>query len=326
MPWLAGQDHGRPFIRYPLRVSARRDMVSARNAGGGNFPSAPMMRSIETVPRLAWFTVGPALLWMLAFFAVPFLALALMSLWSLTASGIDHTLSLSNYVSFFIDDRYLQALVNSLEVAFTVTILSVLLAYPFAWFLAEQVPRRWQWLALGLAVLPFWTSYVVRSYAWMLVLADEGVMNQTLLRWGFTDAPIQLASTRLATVVGFVHVFVMLLSLTIYASLKQLSASHRRDAADLGANPLQVFFHVVLPLTLPGVAVGAFFTFVLAIGDYITPQILGSSHDLLMPKLIMMQVVGRGDLPFASALCLLLMVVVSIAYLICARWLKLERA
>jgi spermidine/putrescine transport system permease protein len=118
----------------------------------------------------------------------------------------------------------------------------------------------------------------------------------------------------------------MLLTLTIYASLKQLPPSYRRAAADLGANGLQTFLHIILPLTLPGIMVGAFLTFVLAIGDYVTPQILGGNNELLMPQLIMLQIGRRGDFPLAAALSLILMVVVTIAYLATARWLKLERA
>ncbi len=131
-----------------------------------------------------------------------------------------------------------------------VTVVSVVLAYPFAWILAEHVPARWQRLALMLAVLPFWTSYVVRSYSWLLVLAQNGVINKALIGSGLIAEPVQLANTRFATVVGFVHFFVMLLTLTIFANLKQLSPSYRKAAADLGAGPVRTFLHVVLPLTL----------------------------------------------------------------------------
>jgi spermidine/putrescine transport system permease protein len=178
---------------------------------------------------------------------------------------------------------------------------------------------------LMLAVLPFWTSYVVRSYSWLLVLAENGVVNRSMMGLGIISEPVQLANTRLATVTGFVHFFVMLLTLTIFANLKQLGPSYRKAAADLGAGPLSIFLHVTLPLTLPGVMVGAFLTFVLAIGDYITPQILGGNNELLMPQLIMMQIGRRGDFPLASALALILMAVVTIAYIACARWLKIER-
>jgi len=207
-----------------------------------------------------------------------------------------------------------------------VTIVSVLVAYPFAWILAEHVPERLQRLALMLAVLPFWTSYVVRSYSWLLVLAEKGVVNDALTGIGLFAEPVQLANTRLATVIGFVHFFVMLLTLTIFANLKQLGPSYRKAAADLGAGPVRTYIHVILPLTLPGIMVGAFLTFVLAIGDYITPQILGGNNELLMPQLIMMQIGRRGDFASASALSIILMLVVTIAYLACARWLKIDRA
>ncbi len=234
-------------------------------------------------------------------------------------------LTFSNYAQFFTNPSYWRAMTNSLEVTAVVTVVSIVLAYPFAWILCELVPERWQRLALILAVLPFWTSYVVRSYSWLLVLAEQGVVNDTLLALGVLAEPVQLANTRTATIVGFVHFFVMLLTLTIYASLKQLSPNYRRAAADLGAGPVRTFLHVILPLTLPGIMVGAFLTFVLAIGDYITPQILGGNNELLMPQLIMMQIGRRGDFPLASALSLILMAAVSIAYLGCARWLKIER-
>ncbi len=270
---------------------------------------------------LPWVLVSPALLWTLLFFVVPFAAMALLSL-SVPGSN---DLTLSNYRQFFDNPSYYRAMINSLEVTGLVTVISVLLAYPFAWILAEQVPVRLQRLALLLAILPFWTSYVVRSYSWLLVLAQNGVINEALLRSGLLAEPLQLANTRAATVIGFVHFFVMLLTLTIFASLKQLSPSYRKAATDLGAGPIRTFVYIILPLTIPGVMVGAFLTFVLAIGDYITPQILGGNNELLMPQLIMMQIGRRGDFPLASALALILMAVVTIAYIACARWLKIER-
>jgi spermidine/putrescine transport system permease protein len=277
--------------------------------------------SAAAANRIGWASVTPALLWTLVFFVVPFIAMGIVSLYPKGAEEM----SLANYAQFFANPSYWRALTNSLEVTLIVTLVSVLLAYPFAWILAFVVPERLQRLALMLAVLPFWTSYVVRSYSWLLVLAEKGVANTALLDLGLVAEPLQIANTRAATVIGFVHFFVMLLTLTIYANLKQLSPNYRKAAADLGASPLQAFIHVILPLTLPGIMVGAFLTFVLAIGDYITPQILGGNNELLMPQLIMMQIGRRGDFGSASALSLILLAVVTLAYLACARWLKIER-
>ncbi|MEE8246656.1 MAG: ABC transporter permease, partial [Alphaproteobacteria bacterium] len=183
----------------------------------------------------------------------------------------------------------------------------------------------WQRLMLMLVVLPFWTSYVIRSYSWLLVLSNNGVINQALLGLGLIDQPLAMSNTRGATVLGFVHFFTMLLTLTIYANLAQIKDSYRKAAADLGASSLQIFLRITLPLSLPGVAVGAFLTFVLAIGDYITPQILGGSRELLMPQAIMLQIGRRADFPMASALSMVLMVVVTAVFLAFARRLRMDR-
>ncbi|WP_026319074.1 ABC transporter permease [Amorphus coralli] len=273
-----------------------------------------------------WAFVVPALLWTVAFFCAPFVVMAAVSLWERVGTDLVASWSFVNYAKFFARPHFLEAMANSLEVTAIVTVLSILLAYPLAWILAERVPERWQRIALICAILPFWTSYVVRSYAWLLVLANNGVINQALTGIGLIDEPLSLANSRTATVIGFVHFFVMLLTLTIYANLKQLPKNYARAAADLGASRFATFVHVILPLTLPGIMVGAFLTFVLCIGDYITPQILGGNSDLVMPQLIMLQIGRRADFPTASALAILLMVVVTLVYIACARWLKLERA
>jgi spermidine/putrescine transport system permease protein len=150
-------------------------------------------------------------------------------------------------------------------------------------------------------------------------------VNGALTGLGLTAEPLTLASTRFATVTGFVHFFVMLLTLTIYANLRQLSPNYRRAAQDLGAGPLRTFWHVVLPLTLPGVVTGAFLTFVLCIGDYVTPQILGGNTELTVPQVIMVQLGRRADFPLASALALVLMALVSLVYLAAARHMRIDR-
>ncbi len=272
-----------------------------------------------------WRLVLPALLWTVAFFVIPFLFMAVMSLWHRIGGEIVATWNLDNYVEFLTKPHLVKSLLNSIEISFCVTVISIVLAYPLAWIIAERVPARWQRTALILAILPFWTSYVVRSYAWLLVLSKQGIVNTFLLDVGIIAEPLAIASTRYATIIGFVHFFVMLLTLTIYANLKQLSPNYARAATDLGAGPLRTFWHVILPLTLPGIMVGAFLTFVLCIGDYITPKILGGSNELVLPQVIMLQIGRRADFPNAAAMSIILMAVVIIAYLLCARWLKMER-
>jgi spermidine/putrescine transport system permease protein len=275
--------------------------------------------------RLGWGLVAPALLWTLAFFVLPFFAMLALSFARMEGRTVVPGFDPGNYVRFFTDWTLLKALVTSLEITVVVTIMSLILAYPLAAIIAFRVPPRWQRLALLLAVLPFWTSYVVRSYSWLLVLGQNGVVNKALLWAGVIAEPLEIAATRAATVIGFVHFFVMLLTLTIYANLIQLSPNYARAAQDLGAGRIATFVHVILPLTLPGVVTGAFLTFVLCIGDYITPQILGGNNELTLPQLIMLQLGRSGNFPLASALSVILMVVVTLAYAASARWLRLDR-
>jgi spermidine/putrescine transport system permease protein len=280
--------------------------------------------SVSTKGR-GWALLAPALVWTVAFFVMPLLIMATYSLWQRAGMKLVRSLSLSNYEKFFEKSYFVGSLVNSIEVTLAVTLISVVLAYPLAWILSERVPSRWQRTALILAILPFWTSYVVRSYSWLLVLSEGGIISNFLLETGLTEDPVSFANNRGATIVGFVHFFVMLLTLTIFANLSQLSPNYRRAAADLGAGPFRTFIYVILPLTLPGIMVGAFLTFVLCIGDYITPQILGGNRELLLPQTIMLQVSRRSDFPMASSLAMILMILVSLVYIACARWLKLER-
>ena len=273
----------------------------------------------------AWGFLVPALVWTCAFFVLPLIVMAVYSLWKRVGNKVITDVSLGNYENFFAKSFLFESLTNSVEVAAIVTMLSILLAYPLAYILAEKVPTRWQRMALILAILPFWTSYLVRSYSWLLVLSGGGIISNFLMDVGLTDEPVSFANSRAATVIGFVHFFVMLLTLTIFANLKQLPRNYRKAAADLGAGPIRSFIYVIFPLTLPGIMVGAFLTFVLCIGDYITPAILGGKRELLLPQTIMLQIERRSDFPTASAMAMILMAVVSAVYLACARWLKLDR-
>ena len=272
-----------------------------------------------------WGFIGPGLLWTTAFFAVPLLIMAAYSLFQRVGGRIVTDLSLSNYLAFFSKPHHLNALVNSLEVTLITTIISIILAYPLAYILAFRVPPRWQRIALMMAILPFWTSYVVRSYSWLLVLSSNGVISNVLQWLGIVENPISLANSRAATILGFVHFFTMLLTLTIFANLVQISPNYRKAAADLGASRWQTFWRITLPLSIPGVMVGAFLTIVLALGDYITPQILGGFREVLLPQAIMLQVQRLADFPMASAMSLVLMAVISVIFLLFSRWLKIER-
>ncbi len=269
--------------------------------------------------------VAPSLLYVAVFFAAPIVFMIIVSFWQRVAGELDAVWSFVNYAKFFKKSYLLDGWFNSIEVGLITTAISILLAYPMAYVLAYQVPRHWQKFALIMCILPFWTSYLVRSYAWSIVLSETGILNGILLGVGIIDDPVQIGYTRGATVLGFVHFFMMLLTLTIYANLVQINKSYRLAGEDLGASKLQVFLRITLPLSVPGIAVGAFITFVISIGDFITPQILGGGNEMLLSQAIILQVQRANDFPMASAMSVLLMVSVTIAYFLLARWLKMDR-
>ena len=276
---------------------------------------------LDIVRWMAW----PAVLFTALFFVLPLAIMVGVSFWDRKGGALGSAWTAQNYLKFFTRDYLLAALSNSLEVTLLTTVLSVALAYPFAYVLAFHVSGRWQKIILLLAILPFWTSYVVRSYSWLLIVSDNGFLNSLLLRTGLIASPLKIAYTRTATVLGFVHFFVMLLTLTIYANVVQISASYIKAAQDLGASRLTVLRRIILPLSLPGVAVGAFLTFVITIGDYVTPQILGGNTEVLIPQAIMLQIVRSADWPMASVMSLVLMLLVTAVYLLFQRHLKMDR-
>ncbi len=282
---------------------------------------ATQPQPFDMVRWMAW----PAVLFTAVFFILPLIVMIGVSFWDRKAGSLAAAWTMQNYVKFFTRDFLLAALVNSLEVTLLTTVLAVILAYPFAYVLAFNVSRRWQKIILLLAILPFWTSYVVRSYSWLLIVSENGFLNGLLLRIGLIAEPLKIAYTRYATVLGFVHFFVMLLTLTIYANLIQISGSYIKAAQDLGASRLTVLRRIILPLSLPGVAVGAFLTFVITIGDYVTPQILGGNTEVLIPQAIMLQIVRSADWAMASVMSLVLMLLVTAVYLVFQRHLRMDR-
>ncbi|HVY99037.1 MAG TPA: ABC transporter permease [Dongiaceae bacterium] len=267
----------------------------------------------------------PAAAWILLFFAAPLVVMAVYSLLPLTSDGSPPQWSLDAYRRFLGEPAYVQAIWNSVATTAIVVVVSLLLAYPFAWILAYRVPKRWQRVALACAILPFWTSYVVRSYAWLLVLAPTGIVNWVLVNLHLVDRPVTLAYNPNATILGFVHFFIMLNALTIYANLVQINPRYVLAAQDLGASAWRSFVAVTLPLSVPGMAVGAFLTVVLCIGDFITPQILGGNKELLLPQVIMLQIQRQLDLPMASTMSLVLTVIVAAVYLLLQRPMRMAR-
>ena len=267
----------------------------------------------------------PAFTFGLFFFVAPLGTLVTYSFWERTGAELVREWTLANYQLVFQKPYLVGAILNSIEVALTATVASVVLGYSFAYLIAYRIPPRWQRLALLLAIVPFWTSYVVRSYSLLLILSDTGVVNHALRTSGLTSEPIALSPNRLAVILGFTHFFSMLVMVSVYSKLIQIPGTFHKAAEDLGASKLQAFLRVTLPLSMPSVLVGAFLTFVICIGDYATPQILGGNRELLLSQIIVLEVQTRGNFPLASALSLMLLGLVLLAFAPIARQMSTDR-
>jgi spermidine/putrescine transport system permease protein len=213
---------------------------------------------------------------------IPYLLLFLQSFWRLRGGTITREPTLENYGRLFGTDLYPDTILFSAGVALQVTLVSLLLAYPLAYVLAFKV-RRHRRLAYLAVIVPLWVSYLVRAYAWKIILGQEGILNGLLLSLGAIDQPLSvLLYSRWAVVVALTHIYVPFTLMPIFALLESIPGSLREASQDLYAGRWQTFLRVVLPLSLPGVVAGCTFAFVLSMGDFLAPQLLGGNDSALM--------------------------------------------
>jgi putrescine transport system permease protein len=256
-------------------------------------------------------------LWFGIFFLLPFvlvLAIAFGSNAPDAAPPVSLGFSLKNFALLFSDDLYLAAWLSSLRIAATSTLVALLLGYPMAYAIARASPRR-RPLLLMLVILPFWTSFLIRVYAWMGLLADNGILNQ-FLRWtGLAENPGTILGTEWAVHLGIVYAYLPFMVLPLYAVLEKLDASLLEAAADLGARPLPAFLTVTLPLSLPGIIAGCLLVFIPAVGEFVIPDLLGGTGTLMIGKVLWDEFFTNADWPLASAvaICLLVLLVGPIA-------------
>ena len=236
---------------------------------------------------------APLILYMLVFYALPVAAMLLRSVDS-------PQWSLDNYRQLAQDPVFFQVFWITLRTAFIVTVGTLLLGYPVALALVH-LRRGPAALVLVLVLLPFWTSVLVRSYAWMVLLGRHGLINEALAAAGLIDAPIKLLNTSLAVRLAMIHILLPYMILPIASVLRQIDPALPRAAAGLGATPTGVFRQVVLPLSMPGVAAGVLLVFVLCLGFYITPALVGGPRDMLLSMLIAQQV-DLINWPYAACL------------------------
>jgi putrescine transport system permease protein len=264
--------------------------------------------------------------WLVAFFLVPFLIIFKISLSQSAIAQPPYTpvfdlaagweslkeafnaLSLDNYASIATDRLYVWSYGKSLQVATISTAILLLIGYPVAYALA-RAPRRWQATLVLLVVLPFWTSFLIRVYAWINILQHDGLLNHVLLALHVIDHPVTWLATDQAVYLGIVYSYFPFMVLPLYAALEKLDDTLLEAAADLGAPPWKAFFAITIPLSLPGIVAGGLLCFIPIMGEFVIPDLLGSSATAMIGQTLWMEFFANRDWPVASALAAVLLVI-----------------
>jgi spermidine/putrescine transport system permease protein len=277
---------------------------------------------VERITGLAF--VLPGVVWLGLFFLAPLVIILVVSLGARDAGGHVTLASpgLQNYLQAT-RPEYLPAFANSIRYALITTVLSIAIGYPIAYWISRYGGRR-KVLLLILVMLPFWTSYLIRTYAWMIILRDNGVLNSILQAIGITSDPIPLLNTDFSVVLGMTYGFLPFAILPMYVSIDRLDRHLVEAGRDLYASGRAAFLHVTLPLTMPGIIAAAILTFIPAIGDYVTPDLLGGAQTTTIAKVIQVIFTTGRDWPYGSALGFLLMIVTLGGTLVALRTLRRE--
>lgn len=258
--------------------------------------------------------------WLLLFFLLPFFIVAKISLAELqissppfsdmiewTDSGImTIRLVFDNYLYIISDNLYFDTYVNSLKISVTSTILCLLFGYPIAYGIVRSGPTV-KPLLLFAIILPFWTSFLLRVYAWMGLLSDQGTINNLLIRLGIIDDPIRMLYTEFAVYVGIVYTYMPFMILPLYANMEKLDISLNEAAADLGSRPTNTFFKVTLPLTIPGIIAGSLLVFIPATGEYVIPDLLGGGNVQMIGRVLYNEFARNTDWPVAASVAIVLL-------------------
>jgi putrescine transport system permease protein len=276
-----------------------------------------------------WLLIVPPFAWLLVFFLLPLGVVAAISLsqsadtippytplWTHGPSGLESQASLGNYR--LIAQGNVRAYANSLGFAALATVLCLLVGYPIAFAIA-RAPKAWRNPLLFFVILPFWTSLLIRVYAWIAILQPTGLLNRVFLALKLIDAPLLLIYNDFSVVLGLVYAYLPFMILPLYGSLSQLDESLVEAAADLGARPARVFLDVVLPLSLPGIAAGALLVFIPAIGEFVIPDLLGGPGTLMVGKVLWQEFFDNVDWPAASAVAMVLVALLTVPLLLAQR-------
>ncbi|THH35327.1 ABC transporter permease subunit [Aliishimia ponticola] len=262
--------------------------------------------------------------WLLALFLVPFAIVFKMSLSDIAIAIPPYTPTLKdglaemirafdfeNYVFLTEDDLYWKAYLSSLKIAAIATVLTLLVGYPMAYGMA-RAPEEWRPTLMMLVILPFWTSFLIRVYAWIGILSTEGFLNQFLLWTGLISAPLTILNTAAAVYIGIVYTYLPFMILPIYAALDRMDGSLIEAAEDLGCSRLSAFWLVTFPLSRGGVIAGCLLVFIPALGEFVIPSLLGGSGTLMIGKVLFEEFFNNRDWPVASAVAVILLLILII--------------
>ena len=281
--------------------------------------NADKLRAAERRENLTIFALSlPALIAVLVVIVIP--VGWLFSLSFLDSSG---QLSLVNYQKMIEYKSYARVFKTTFNVSILTTLLCILIGYPLAYFLS-QIPRRYVGFFMLTVLLPFWTSLLVRTYAWLVMLQRNGLINNFAIDLGLWDTPLKLAHNLNGTLIGMVHIMLPFLILPLYAAMRRIDPHALQAAANLGATPVQAFWQIFVPLSLPGVVAGSLIVFVLCLGFYVTPAVLGGGRVILVSMQITAILEDQFNWGAASALGVVLLVLTFAALFLASRFLKLD--
>jgi spermidine/putrescine transport system permease protein len=271
--------------------------------------------AMRSEPLRGYSLLSPTLVFMLLALAMPLLMLVTLSFWLQDYLDFIHTFSLSNYAGFFGKTIYIKLLVKSAWISFRVTLVTVLLAYPAAYFIAFRVKRN-KLIWLILITLPFWTSYLLRVFAWKVVLGYNGVINSGLIALGIIDTPLEfILYNPTAVVITLAHAWAAFAILPIYVSLEKIDRSLLEAAADLGEGPVMSFLRVTLPLSLPGVITASLLVFIPTVGDYVTPTLVGGPTGIMIGNIIQSLFGKANNWPLGAATAVMSMLFITLLIL-----------
>ncbi len=268
-------------------------------------------------------------LWLGLFFLVPFLIVFKISLSDPAVSqppykpvfewgdvvGFLQGLDLENFEVLTSDDLYLSATLSSVRIAAISTILLLLVGFPIAYAMA-RAPERYRSLLVALIILPFWTSFLIRIYAWIAILKPEGLLNQGLMALGVIGEPLNILNTETAVYIGIVYAYLPFMVLPLYATLEKMDDTLLEAAQDLGSPPWRAFWTITVPLAMPGIIAGSLLCFIPAVGEFVIPDLLGGSETLMIGRQLWSEFFSNRDWPLASAVAILLLIILVVPIVI----------